>query len=113
MNKEFPGFLTVIFGLSVGAFCSAYMDKNSEVKSKYSMIGKQIFGSEQKEPNYQAKSLGDIAINYNLRTIELVNQRKSSETIEEEKQQVDLKNVEEDNALQELSDMTVIKKIEV
>ena len=99
IKNDIQVFLQVVFGLSVGAFCSIYMDKNSEVKSKYSMIGRQIFGSEPKEPEYQPTSLVDVVMYVSSRSIEPQIQQESSETIEREKP--DLRSVEEENELQE------------
>ena len=60
IKKEIPRFLSVVFALSVGAFCQAYMNNKSELKSKYSMLGRLVFGSELKEPGNHPANLRNV-----------------------------------------------------
>ena len=45
-KKEIPGFLTVLFALSVGVFCELYNSNKSGVKSKYQIIGRKLIGDD-------------------------------------------------------------------
>ena len=51
IEKEIPGFLNILFALSIGAFCKVYTKNKSTVKSKYQTIGKMIIGDEPNIPS--------------------------------------------------------------
>ena len=47
-DKEVPGFLSVMFAISVGAFCELYSSNKTEVKSKYQTLGRKMIGDDVK-----------------------------------------------------------------
>lgn len=51
VDNGIPGFITVMFALSVGLFCEAYNTNKSDIKSRYALLGEQILGNEQKIPD--------------------------------------------------------------
>ena len=48
LEKNVPGFLSVMFALSVGVFCELYNSNKAGVKSKYQTLGEKIIGDDVK-----------------------------------------------------------------
>ena len=80
LDREIPGFLTVLFGLSIGIFCEVYKKNKSTVKSKYQTIGKRLIGDEPKISSVNTLGLRNKADDSAINSQRMINRNISTDS---------------------------------